>query len=373
MVLLKLLISIAALLSAIHAKANKLDGAVGNSYIIEFEPQEADTVSVVHAEFHQHLTQRSNRGYNTRFEWNNPDVMVGMSVQLNDDNDRHLLAAGPGVKNVYPNRVVPRPATFVRSQIAKDARLQRRDEATPSEMDFLRLKDNFPSHVLTGVDKLHTLQMYGAGQTVAIVDDGISHHPALDARYGDNKGWAFVGDEFNANNASTMQLSPGPDPYSKCADHGTHLAGIVAANDTRLGFTGVVPQASLRAYRIAGCHGPTTSDLIVAGLERAYADGNDVISLSWNTGIDAELSPGSIWGSSNHVKRHPCRTGGRKPGVSRHVWRRRRGSRSNKCWNSLQSDSARLYYTGGRYDEDPAEDRALLHSLLDEVEFNLYF
>lgn len=65
-----------------------------------------------------------------------------------------------------------------------------------------------------------------------------------------------------------------------CTGHGTHVAGIVAANDKKLGFVGGAPGVTLHAYRVFGCNGSTTADALIAALNRAYQDGAHIISVS---------------------------------------------------------------------------------------------
>ena len=129
-----------------------------------------------------------------------------------------------------------------------------------------------------------TLGYDGSGVRIGIIDTGVDYdHPDLGgdgvARSGSNRfpnarvvaGWDFCGDDFEGD-------SPVPDPYpDDCHGHGTHVAGVAAA---RGGVTGVAPGALIGAYRIFGCHGETTTDLIVAALERAFADGMEVVNLS---------------------------------------------------------------------------------------------
>ena len=51
---------------------------------------------------------------------------------------------------------------------------------------------------------------------------------------------------------------------------------------TQVGFglVGVAPDASLYMYRIMGCNGGATTDVILQGMERAGEAGVDVISMS---------------------------------------------------------------------------------------------
>ncbi|KAE8217514.1 hypothetical protein CF326_g9419, partial [Tilletia indica] len=86
---------------------------------------------------------------------------------------------------------------------------------------------------------------------------------------------------FDANN----NLSISADPFPYCNDggefaHGTHTAGTIIADDKIRGFTGGSPGAKLKAYRVVDCEGGSPDDILAAGLQRAFFDGVDVISMS---------------------------------------------------------------------------------------------
>ncbi len=92
-------------------------------------------------------------------------------------------------------------------------------------------------------------------------------------------GWDFVGDDYNAGGTGTAPI-PNPDP-DDCGGHGTHVAGIAGAKAaTAGGVTGVAPDVTLGAYRVFGCAGSSSADVINAALERAYADGMQVVNMS---------------------------------------------------------------------------------------------
>ena len=55
------------------------------------------------------------------------------------------------------------------------------------------------------------------------------------------------------------------------------MSGIVGANGT---VTGVAPGVTFGAYRVFGCAGSTESDIMIAAMERALADGMDVLNMS---------------------------------------------------------------------------------------------
>ncbi|KAG5965285.1 hypothetical protein E4U57_004296 [Claviceps arundinis] len=65
-----------------------------------------------------------------------------------------------------------------------------------------------------------------------------------------------------------------------CAGHGTHVAGIVAAQKNPMGFTGAATGVTLGAYRVFGCQGGAANDIIMAALNKAFEDGANIISAS---------------------------------------------------------------------------------------------
>ncbi len=104
----------------------------------------------------------------------------------------------------------------------------------------------------------------GNGVKVAIIDTGIDYtHPDLNDNY-------FGGYDF-VNNDN--------DPYDDNG-HGTHVAGIVAAEDNGIGVIGVAPQADLYAVKVLDSQGSGTYSDIVAGIDWAISNNMDVISMS---------------------------------------------------------------------------------------------
>ena len=71
---------------------------------------------------------------------------------------------------------------------------------------------------------------------------------------------------------------PAPDPFpDDCDGHGTHVSGIIGANGT---IRGVAPEVPFHAYRVFGCDGPTTADIMLAAMEMALDDRADVLNMS---------------------------------------------------------------------------------------------
>lgn len=154
-------------------------------------------------------------------------------------------------------------------------------------------------HLATGVHDARTkLNLRGAGVKIAVIDSGIYYlHPALGGCFGSGCkvafGYDFVGDSYTYDGSQVPV--PDADPLDNCSSksHGTHVAGIIAANASNLSsgtfatpfpFTGVAPEATIGAYRVFGCSGSTGDDIITAAIYRAAADGADIINLSLGGG-----------------------------------------------------------------------------------------
>jgi subtilisin family serine protease len=112
-----------------------------------------------------------------------------------------------------------------------------------------------------------TYGVSGLGVKVAIIDTGIDYtHPDLGSCFGSGckvmGGYDFVNDDT--------------DPRDDHG-HGTHVAGIVAANGA---VVGVAPQAKLLAYKVLNQNGSGQTSDVIAALERAVLDGAKVANLS---------------------------------------------------------------------------------------------
>lgn len=128
------------------------------------------------------------------------------------------------------------------------------------------------------------LGLTGQGIRVAIMDTGVDYdHPDLGGCFGPGCrveiGHDYVGNAYNNDAASpTYNPIPSPDPFpDDCNGHGTHVAGIVGANG---GVKGAAPGVTYGAYRVFGCDGSTSSDIMVAAMEQIAADGADVVNIS---------------------------------------------------------------------------------------------
>ncbi len=197
----------------------------------------------------------------------------GLSLKV-DPSELSTVSRLPGVTAVYPVGVI---------QIPKDTSVS---------------PDLQTAIAMTGADRVQSELGYdGTGVKVAVMDTGIDYdHPDLggDGVTRENSthfptarvttGWDFVGDSYNATETSpAFQPTPHPDAYpDDCFGHGTHVAGIVGASGDFAtgGARGVAPGVTFGSYRVFGCDGSTTDDVMIAAMERLYADHMNVLNMS---------------------------------------------------------------------------------------------
>ena len=178
------------------------------------------------------------------------------------------LARVQGVKAIYPVGIIQMPAP--------------QQVADPELITALSM---------TGADVAHSeLGLTGAGVKVAVMDTGIDYnHPDLGGCFGAGcrvfTGYDFVGDAYDA--VSNPNPVPDNDP-DDCAGHGTHVAGIIGANG---GVVGVAPGVRFGAYRVFGCAGSTSDDIMIAAMERLLADGMQVLNMSIGSAFDWPQAP----------------------------------------------------------------------------------
>jgi minor extracellular serine protease Vpr len=156
------------------------------------------------------------------------------------------------------------------------------DDALEPEMKY--------ALAMTGADKAQEGPdgVTGAGIKVAVIDTGVDyHHPDLGGGFGAGfhvaHGYDFVGDRYDAGTGGGRYQIPHPDADpDDCNGHGTHVAGIIGAtgNSATGGVLGVAPGVTLGAYRVFGCDGSTSADIMLAAMERAHSDGMQVVNMS---------------------------------------------------------------------------------------------
>jgi minor extracellular serine protease Vpr len=190
----------------------------------------------------------------------------GFSIKV-DPSQMSTITRLPGVKAVYPVGVI---------KIPKEASVS---------------PDLATALVMTGADVAqNTLGFTGAGVKVAVMDTGIDYDHADLGGDGVTRsnshvfptsrviiGYDLVGDAYNGSN------TPVPDAYpDDCNGHGTHVAGIIGASgaNNTTNARGVAPGVQFGAYRVFGCAGSTTDDVMIAAMERILDNGMNVLNMS---------------------------------------------------------------------------------------------
>jgi subtilisin family serine protease len=179
--------------------------------------------------------------------------------------------------------------------------------------------------------------LHGEGIKVGIIDSGIDYthanfggpgtpaayaaaqatstDPADPALFGPGApkvkgGYDLVGDAYDANISGSLP-QPDPNPLD-CGGHGSHVGGTIGGfglNADGTTYTGpynssiytpgafligpgVAPKADLYSYRVFGCSG--TTDIVVDAIDRAVADGMDVINMSLGSDFGAARTADAV-------------------------------------------------------------------------------
>ncbi|XXG99686.1 hypothetical protein Hte_006027 [Hypoxylon texense] len=248
------------------------ESIVKGAYIVEFDGDEDSGT------FYQDLSADGIEVEQHRMDMKY-QLFKGASFHLKGDVTEHeaaasVIAAKPRVKSIWPVRKIafPKPdVTQVGSNVTELHRRFKRQEGNGSL---------FTPHVMTQVDKLLAEGYTGKGLRIGLVDTGVDYtHPALGGCFG--KGCLVeYGYDFNGDDPTSPVPVPDDDPFDDCIGHGTHVAGIIAAQLNEHNFTGAAPGVTLGMYKATGCGGLTTNEILLSGFLAAFEAGSDIISCS---------------------------------------------------------------------------------------------
>ena len=127
-----------------------------------------------------------------------------------------------------------------------------------------------------GINRIGSRLVNGLGNTgkavkIGVLDTGIDYtHEDLKGNY--RGGYNFVG-----NNQNTIDDN----------GHGTHVAGIIAAEDNDVGVVGVAPQAYLYSVKVLAFDSTGSTSDIVSGLEWSVDNGMKVVNMSLGSDDDS--------------------------------------------------------------------------------------
>ncbi|MEY3845812.1 MAG: hypothetical protein RJA66_79 [Actinomycetota bacterium] len=145
---------------------------------------------------------------------------------------------------------------------------------------------------------------------VAVLDSGITKHPDLDNQV--VPGYDFVSDPSSSNDGDGWDANdadPGDWNSAEASSwHGTHVAGIIAAQSDSVGVTGIAPNVKIQPIRALGTTGGSSSDLIAA---LRWAAGITV------AGVPANPTPAKVVNLSMGTDSYtPCRLRGQTLGAT---------------------------------------------------------
>lgn len=104
----------------------------------------------------------------------------------------------------------------------------------------------------------------GKGIKVAVLDTGVAdNHPDLE-------GQILASQDFSKSNSGSYDTN----------GHGTHCAGVIAANKNESGIIGVAPEAKLLIGKVLDDSGSGASEWIAKGIRWSVTEGADIISMS---------------------------------------------------------------------------------------------
>ncbi|KAJ3100388.1 hypothetical protein HDU96_010358 [Phlyctochytrium bullatum] len=204
-------------------------------------------------------------------------LFSGVVVNVESDTDVEKIRAMDFVHSVIPVLLVPRPTYTLHwagntTQPAATAPSTLENTLTfrPSvaHMNHPLLKRDIHANNFTGVTAAQSdpSSLRGFGTRLCLLDSGVDYtHPALGGCFGPN---------FRKK-----------IPYMDCSGHGTHVAGVMVAQDV---------EKRGAQDKIFGCEGDTDSATILSALEKSLEDDCDVLNLS--------LGGGASWYDSEDAK-----------------------------------------------------------------------
>jgi subtilisin family serine protease len=250
--------------AAAAAAPETVSGPWTSQWFVELESAPAadgTSASTLTAERSRFKAQARAAGISYRQRFSYSTLFNGVSISTSDGAIAEIRNLD-GVAAVYP---------------VQTATLDQTPSAFEPELAF--------AITMTGASIAQSrLGFTGRGVHVAVMDSGIDYdHPDLGGCFGPrcrvSNGYDFVGDDYDEEVSDpTWQPVPHPDPNpDDCLGHGTHVAGIIGA---RGAITGVAPDVTFGSYRVFGCNGATSADVMLAAMERIYRDGADVLNMS---------------------------------------------------------------------------------------------
>src|SRR3989338_1596502 len=164
-------------------------------------------------------------------------------------------------------------------------------------------------------DAATTNSVTGSGIIVAVVDTGVDYaHEDLDANNWvntaetagnnvDDDANGYVDDYYGYDFIGSLYTSIDPDnnPQDEHS-HGTHVSGIIAAENNTVGVRGIAPSAQIMPVKVLDSSGYGFDSTIADGIRYAVDNGADVINLSLGSSMSSNTLKAAIdYAATNNV------------------------------------------------------------------------
>ncbi|OLN24140.1 hypothetical protein BTO30_01635 [Domibacillus antri] len=203
---------------------------------------------------------------------NSADVRQAVILFDEKVNNELLEQYSESIDYVY--EAIP-AATITVTETQKKALSMAKDvESIEFDMPVKSSAQTVPyGYKLVGAEKRLPSTLTGKGIKIGILDSGIdTKHPDLAGR---TAGGICLMDVIDAQAcANTFN-----DDYG----HGTHVAGIIAANNNTIGTVGIAPNASLYSIKVLDSNGFGTTSTMLKGIDYGIKQKLDILNISITT------------------------------------------------------------------------------------------
>ncbi|MGD9276059.1 MAG: S8 family serine peptidase [Candidatus Pacearchaeota archaeon] len=204
----------------------------------------------------------------------------------------------------YPYTITPSIAATVSEEtffrLLQDKRV---DKIYPNGIVHYSLED---SASLIHASNVWNTGYTGEGVKVCIIDTGVdANHPDLSGRIADEKCYCSISEAIlESNDKCCWDGNEGvfneTDVAIDLSGHGTHVAGIVASEDST--YRGISPNADLYIAKILNSSGAGTEYDIRAGISWCVNQSVDIISMSFGQAVySASACSGFAHGEINRA------------------------------------------------------------------------
>lgn len=219
------------------------------------------------------------------------DLFRGASVQFKNGTDftatAQDLAESSKIKQHWPVYLYAMPESYGRKPQGVVAPRTESEGSVYAESLGMSIEQDKNKEMtadapltMMQVKKLHEKGFDGKGIKIAVIDTGVDYtHPALGGCFGKgcrvSFGYDLVGDRYTGWNNPV----PRDDPMA-CDGHGTHVTGIISAAKNAAGFMGVAPGVTMGHYKVFGCWGSTSTEVLMEAAIMAAEQKPHAISVS---------------------------------------------------------------------------------------------